>query len=198
ERLYIQDIDPQFRKALSVVQEIRRLAFHSGGGDPIPYYKGLLLCAMSSVAGYTPDLKHTRQEMARLAHALLAAAMIWGKMMQIAQASPGGGSVFTRGIRIDEASRQVWVEGRQVRLSSSEFDLLLCLYNNAGRVCTRRLIVEEALGGKYLGNKQEANRINTTIGRLRNKIEPDPDHPCYIRTIRRKGYMLCQEDEDYL
>ncbi|MBM3299857.1 MAG: DNA-binding response regulator, partial [Deltaproteobacteria bacterium] len=147
ERLYIQDIDPQFRKALSVVQEIRRLAFQSGGGDPIPYYKGLLFRAMSSVAGYDPDLKHTRQELARLAHALLAAAMIWGKMMQVAQASRGGASVSARGIRIDEASRQVWVEGRQVKLSSSEFDLLLCLHNNAGRVCTRRLIVEEALGG---------------------------------------------------
>jgi DNA-binding response OmpR family regulator len=198
ERLYIQDIDPRFRKALNVVQEIRRLAFHSGGGDPIPYYEGLLLRAMSSVAGYAPDLKHTRQELAHLAHALLAAAMIWDKMMQIAQASPGGGSVFTREIRIDEASRQVWVEGRRVRLSSSEFDLLLCLYNNAGRVCTRRLIVEEGLGGKYLGNKQEASRINTTIGRLRKKIEPNPDHPRYIRTIRGKGYMLCLEDEDHL
>jgi DNA-binding response OmpR family regulator len=198
ERLYIQDIDPQFRKALSVVQEIRRLAFHSGGGDPIPYYKGLLFRTMSSVAGYAPDLKHTRQELARLAHALLAAAMIWGKMMQIAQASPRGGSVFTRGIRIDEASRQVWVEGMQVKLSSSEFDLLLCLYNNAGRVCTRRLIVEEALEGEYLGNEQEASRINTTMGRLRKKIEPDPDHPCYVRTIRGKGYMLCLENEDHV
>ena len=199
ERLYIQDIDPQFRKALSVVQEIRRLAFHSGGGDPIPYYEALLLRAMSSVAGYVPDLKHTRQELARLAHALLAAAMIWDKMMQIAQASPEGASASTREIRIDEASRQVWVEGRQVRLSSSEFDLLLCLYNNAGRVCTRRLIAEEALRGKYLGNRQEASRINTTIGRLRKKIEPDPAHPCYIRTIRGKGYMLClEEDEDHL
>lgn len=198
ERLYTQDTDPQFRKALGVVQEIRRLAFYSGGGYPIPYYEGILFHAMSSIAGYAPDLKHTRQELARLAHALLAAAMIWGKMMQIAQASPGGASVFTRGIRIDEASRQVWVEGRQVKLSSSEFDLLLCLYNNAGRVCTRSLILEEALGGKSLGNKQEASRINTTIGRLRKKIEPDPDHPCYIRTIRGKGYMLCLEDEDHL
>jgi len=198
ERLYIQDTEPQFRKALSVVQEIRRLAFHSGGGDPIPYYKGLLLRAMSSVAGYAPDLKHARQKLARLAHALLAAAMIWGKMMQIAQASPGGGSVSTRAIRIDEASRQVWVERRRVKLSSSEFDLLLCLYSNAGRVCTRHLIVEEALGGKYLGNDQESSRLNTTIGRLRKKIEPDPDHPCYIRTIRGKGYMLCVEDEDHL
>ena len=153
---------------------------------------------MNSVAGYAPDLKHTRQELARLTHALLAAAMIWGKMMQIAQASRGEASVSTRGVRIDEASRQVWVEERQVKLSSSEFDLLLCLHKHAGRVCTRRLIVEEGLGGKYLGNKHEASRINTTIGRLRKKIEPDPDHPCYIRTVRGKGYMLCQEDEDHL
>ena len=197
ERLYIQDIEPQFRKALSVVQEIRRLAFHSGGGDPIPYCEGLLLRAMSSVAGYAPDIKHTRQELARLAHALLAAAMIWGKITQIGEKPSTGGSPPTaKAIEIDKASHQVRVEGEQVALSPSEFDLLLYLYNHAGSLCERRPIVEEGLKDMYIDDEQQASRINSLVGRLREKIEPDPDHPRYIRTIRGKGYMLCLEDED--
>ncbi len=197
ERLYIQDTESQFRKALSVVQEIRRLAFHSGGGDPIPYYEGLLSRAMSSVAGYAPDLKHTRQELARLAHALLAAAMIWGKITQMDEKpSTGGSSPTAKAIEIDKASHQVRVEGEQVALSPSEFDLLLYLYNHAGRLCERRPIVEEGLKDMYIDDEQQASRINSLVGRLREKIEPDPDHPRYIRTIRGKGYMLCLEDED--
>jgi hypothetical protein len=199
DRLDTQDVDPQFRKALGVIQEIRRLAFSSAGGDPIPYYEGLLFRAISDMAGYAPDIRYTSQELARLVHALLAAAMIWGKITQMAEEpSPGGSPPTVRGIEIDEANHQVWVEGRRVALSSSEFDLLLYLYNHAGQLCTRRSIVEEGLEGKYLENRQEASRINTIMGRLRKKIEPDPDHPRYIRTIRGKGYMLSLGDEDRL
>jgi DNA-binding response OmpR family regulator len=196
-RLDTQDIDPQFRKALGVIQEIRRLAFSSAGGDPIPYYEGLLFRAISDVAGYAPDIRYTSQELARPVHALLAAAMIWGKITQMAEEpSPGGSPPAARGIEIDEASRQVRVEGRRVALSPSEFDLLLYLYNHAGQLCTRRSIVEEGLEGKYLENRQEASRINTIMGRLRKKMEPDPDDPRYILTVRGEGYMLCLGDEE--
>ena len=197
ERLDTQDIDPQFRKALGVIQEIRRLAFSSAGGDPTPYYEGLLFQAMSDVAGYVPDLKYTRQELARLAHALLAAAMIYDRMTRMAMGpSSNDPSPAARGIEIDEASRQVWVEGRGVALSPSEFDLLLYLYNHAGQLCTRRSMVEEGLKEGYVKGDQQASRINSIMYRLRKKIEPDPNQPCYICTVRGKGYMLCLEDKD--
>jgi DNA-binding response OmpR family regulator len=198
ERLDTQDIDSQFRKALGVIQEIRRQAFSASEADPTPYYKGLFFHALSYIAGYVSDLRHTRQELACLAHALLSAAMIHDKITQMAsKPSPEGSSPVARGIEIDEANRQVWVEGRRVALSSSEFDVLLYLYNHPGQLCSRRSIVEEGLRGKYIGNQQEASRINTTIGRLRKKIEPDPDHPRYILTVRGKGYRLCLGDEDH-
>jgi DNA-binding response OmpR family regulator len=124
--------------------------------------------------------------------------MIYDKITQMAKkSSPEGSSSAARGIEIDEANHQVWVEGRQVALSPTEFDVLLYLYNHPGQLCTRRSIVEEGFKGKYIGNHQEASRINTTMGRLRKKIEPDPDHPRYILTVRGEGYMLCLGgDED--
>jgi DNA-binding response OmpR family regulator len=197
ERLDTQDIDPQFRKALGVIQEIRRQAFSASEADPTPYYRGLFFYAVSRMASYVPNLRYTRQELARPVHALLTATMICDRMMQIAyELSPEDSSPAARGIEIDEANRQVWVEGRQVALSPSEFDVLLYLYNHPGQLCTRRSIVEEGLQGKYIGNQQEASRINTTIGRLRKKIEPDPEHHRYILTVRGKGYRLCLGDKD--
>jgi len=193
ERLDTRDTDAPFRKALEVIQEIRQQAARYAGGDPTPYYEGLLLHAMNEMARYSPDLRYIRQELAYLAHALLAAAMIRGKMMKMAKAAPEGGSAPARGIRVDEAKRLVWVEGRQVRLSPLEFDFLLYLYTHAGQVCSRQSIVEEALKDTYTG--QEGSRINTLVSRLRRKIEPDPDHPCYIINIRGRGYMLCPTGE---
>jgi DNA-binding response OmpR family regulator len=198
ERLDTQDVDPQFRKALGVIWKLRDLAFSPAGRDPIPYYEGLLFRAVSDVAGYVPGIWRTQQEVGRLAHALLAAAMICGKITQMAEElSSEGSPPMVREIEIDEASRQVRVEGRQVTLSPSEFNVLLHLYNHPGQVCERRSIVEEGLKDRYAGNDQEESRINTIMGRLRKKIEPDPDHPRYILTVRGEGYMLCLGDEDH-
>ena len=197
ERLYVQDTEPEFRKALGVIQEVRRQAFSFAGGDSVPYYNGLLFRALSTGASYAPDFKHTRQELAHLAHALLGAAMIYDRISQMTESSSSkNSSPVGRGIEIDKANRQVQVEGRRVALSPSEFDVLLYLYNHAGHLCERRSIVEEGLENKYMGDEQEASRINTLIGRLRRKIEPDPDHARYIITVRGKGYMLCLGDQD--
>jgi DNA-binding response OmpR family regulator len=197
ERLDAQDVDPQFRKALGVIQGLRRLAFSAAGADPTPYYEGLLFQAISDVAGYVPDIRYTPQELARPVHALLAAAMIWGKITQMAEEpSPEGSPPMVRGLEIDEASRQVRVEGRWVALSPSEFNVLLHLYDHSGQLCTRRSIVEEGLKDTYMEDEQEASRINTIMYRLRKKIEPEPDHPHYIITVREEGYMLCLGDED--
>lgn len=191
ERLDAQDIDPQFRKALGGIQEIRRQAFTVAGADPTLYYKGLFFHAVGCMASYVSNFRHTRQELARLAHALLAAAMICGKITQMVdKLSSKDSSSATPGIKIDEANRQAWVEGRQVALTPTEFDVLSHLYNHSGQLCPRRSIVEEGLKGKYIGNEQEVSRINTIMGRLRKKIEPDPDHPKYIITVRGQGYKL--------
>lgn len=197
DRLDIQDIDPPLRKALEVIQEVRRLAFSAAGGDSAPYYQGLYSRAMSDVAGYVPGLKYGRWELARLVHALLAAAMICASIEQVhGKPAQKGLSSTSERIRVDKANRRVWVEGRQVELGPSEFDLLLYLYTHAGQLCRRRAIVEEGLRGRYVGDDQEAGRINTMITRLRKKIEPDPDHPRYIITVRggsagqEGGYMF--------
>jgi len=195
DRLDVQDIDPPLRKALEVIQEVRHLAFSAAGGDSIPYYQGLLFHAMSDVAGYAPELKHSRGELARLVHALLAAAMTWERLRTMSTRSSVGSASPTGAPRleIDEPRQRARVGENWVSLSPSELRLLLYLYHHAEQPCTRKAIVEEAFGDIYTDS--EGGRINTLVGRVRKKLEPDPEHPCYIRTVRGGGYMLCLGDK---
>lgn len=199
DRLDVQDIGPPLRKALEIIREVRNLAFSTAGGDIALYQQGLFFHAMSGVAGYVPGLRHNKRELARVVHALLAAAMICKDIKRVFEEPAQDQARFSltsEGIRIDAANRRVWVEGKQVELSQTEFDLLSYLYTHAGQLCRRRAIVEEGLRETYVGDDQEAARLNTMITRLRKKIEPDPDNPSYIKTVRRGsagqegGYVL--------
>jgi DNA-binding response OmpR family regulator len=191
QRLDTQDMDAPFRKALAVIQHIRRLADAESGSDPLPYYKGLLLRALSEVKRYEPDIKHTPQQLGHFVHALLASAMICDKLVgPAARHVLSENSQIVKGIEIDEPKRQVSVEGRQVRLGRQEYDLLLYLYQHAGQLCTLRSIVEEALNDTYAGDAQEADRLRTLVSRVRKKIEPYPGEQRYLRTIHGQGYTL--------
>ncbi len=191
QRLDTQDIDPPFRKALAVIQRIRRLADAEAGSDPVPYYRGLLLWALNKVKRYEPDIKHTPQQLGHFVHALLASAMIRDRLIGPADSLVlSERSRIVKGIEIDEAKRQVSVEGRQVRLGRQEYDLLLYLSQHAGQLCTLRSIVEEALTDTYAGDAQEADRLRTLVSRLRKKIEPYAGEQRYLRTIHGQGYVL--------
>ena len=82
------------------------------------------------------------------------------------------------------------VAGRRIDLTPQEFDILAHLYKHAGQLCLRRTIVEEALGEEFKEAITEETRLNSAMSRLRQKIEPDPDHPKYFITVRGHGYKL--------
>jgi PAS domain S-box-containing protein len=103
--------------------------------------------------------------------------------------SPGE-VVFTTGdLVIDFAQHQVFVEGRAVQLSRTEYRLLSVLAQNAGRVMTHELLLERVWGAEY---SREVDFIWVYISRLRRKIEADPRHPRYILTIPDVGYKLAK------
>ncbi len=96
-----------------------------------------------------------------------------------------------RGLVIDDASRQVWVQGQELDppLSTQQYRLLHLLYENAGNVVTREEIVRvvwpDALGG---GVSEQA--IDALVRRLRDRLaEADPDHQ-YVVTVRGHGFRL--------
>ncbi|MDQ6810426.1 MAG: response regulator transcription factor [Actinomycetota bacterium] len=91
------------------------------------------------------------------------------------------------GLSIDPACRTVAVEGREVTLTSREFDLLLHLASNAGRVFTRDQLMEAVWNASLFS---DTSTVTVHVRRLRAKIEPDPARPHYLQTARGVGYRF--------
>ena len=95
-----------------------------------------------------------------------------------------------RGIRIDVEAGDVWVDAELApMLTELEYKLLLLLYGNLDKICDKYKIVESVWGESYIDEVDDA-RIEKLVSRLRHKIEPDPDEPRYLITVRGRGYKL--------
>lgn len=91
---------------------------------------------------------------------------------------------------IDKDNRSVCVNGVSIDLTGKEFDLLLFLASNKGRVFTKKQIYMHVWENDYAFDD---NNIMSFISKLRKKIEPDADHPFYILTIHGVGYRFNRE-----
>ena len=95
-----------------------------------------------------------------------------------------------KGMMIDKADRIVKVNDVPVELTSKEFDLLAFLASNKGRIFTKRQIYTQVWENEYAFDD---SNIMSFISKLRKKIEPDPDYPFYILTVRGVGYRFNKE-----
>lgn len=91
------------------------------------------------------------------------------------------------GLMIDFDKRYVTLDGTEVSLSFTEFELLKYLAQRAGIPCSRALIGRDIF--KHSQNGYDDN-INTHMNRLRKKLETDPRNPQYIHTLRGMGYRF--------
>jgi two-component system alkaline phosphatase synthesis response regulator PhoP len=82
---------------------------------------------------------------------------------------------------------ETWFAGRPLNLTSVEFKLLGVLAREPGRAFTRASLIEEALGYDFEGFDRT---IDVHILNLRRKLEPDPSHPRYIKTVYGIGYKF--------
>ena len=92
--------------------------------------------------------------------------------------------------RYTTLNRTVTVKDIPVLLTGKEFDLLLFLASNKGRVFTKKQIYSQVWEEEYAFDD---SNIMSFISKLRKKIEPDPDHPFYILTVRGVGYRFNKE-----
>lgn len=92
-----------------------------------------------------------------------------------------------KGMMIDNINRIVMVNGRLIELTGKEFDLLLFLASNKGKIFTKKQIYMQVWEEKYAFDD---SNIMSFISKLRKKIEPDPEHPFYILTVRGVGYRF--------
>lgn len=92
-----------------------------------------------------------------------------------------------RGIVIDRNSRGIFVNNKEVLLTSKEFDLLALLAANPNRVFTRDELFERIWD---MNSNGEISTVTVHIRKLREKIEMDPSNPQYIETIWGVGYRF--------
>jgi len=90
-------------------------------------------------------------------------------------------------LTIDFSKNEVWLKGERVQLTPTEHRLLYQLVSNAGRVLTTESLLTRVWGWEY---REEEHYVRLYISYLRQKLEPDPEHPKYILTEKGLGYRF--------
>jgi DNA-binding response OmpR family regulator len=93
-------------------------------------------------------------------------------------------------LTIDYTQRLVTLGGQEVTLTPTEYRILAYLAQNAGRVVTQDLLLEQVWGPEYVG---ESHLLQVNIDRLRRKVEDDHAHPRYLLTKVGVGYLLAKQ-----
>jgi two-component system response regulator CpxR len=130
---------------------------------------------------YLPKPFSTRELLARL-------RAITRRFVAAAQPAAVAAAVVSEGgLALDPGARSARLDGRDVELTTVEFDLLLALVESAGRVLTRDQLLERAAGRDYDAFDRS---IDVHISALRRKLGDDPRKPRFIRTLRGAGYQF--------
>lgn len=90
------------------------------------------------------------------------------------------------GLSVDSAARRVEINGTEIQLTPTEFDLLALMAKSPGRVFTREVLMNKVWGYDYLG---DGHTIDVHISALRKKLEANTEQR-YITTVWRVGYRF--------
>ncbi len=177
--LVILDIMMPGKDGLELLRELRPtnpvpVILLTARGDDLDRIVGLELGADD----YLPKPFHPRELAARIDAVLRRCAPRGGETLQPLVAGP---------LRVDPDRRQVWVGEREVRLTSTEFDLLRTLVANAGRVIPRERLMEMARGSAFASFERS---VDVHISNLRKKLGDRPGRPVLIQTVRGVGYVV--------
>ena len=111
-----------------------------------------------------------------------------GKRAEVVDVSNLSASVLHIGdLEIHHEQRRVLMAGREVELNHGEYAMLYCMASSPGQVFSKAQLYEAAWGEAYLHG---TNSVENTIWRLRRKLEEDPKHPGYIKTVVGAGYKI--------
>ena len=103
-----------------------------------------------------------------------------------------GSSVLRVGeLEIHHEQRWVLMAGREVELNHGEYAMLYCMASAPGQVFSKEQLYTAAWGEEQLYG---TNSVENIIWRLRQKLEVDPKHPTYIKTVFRSGYKIVSGD----
>ncbi len=94
-------------------------------------------------------------------------------------------------IEVDLEARRVTVQGREVRLTPTEHELLKVFLAHPNKVLTDHFLLQQVWGPEF---RHADHYLHVYVARLRKKLEPDPQQPRYIRTEPGVGYRFTVDD----
>lgn len=114
-------------------------------------------------------------------------------LRRLAHASPGTEPRFQiDSLLVDFAERQVQLDGKNISLTPTEYDLLKAFISHRGKLLTRQMLLKEVWGSEEQGR---GHSLHVYVARLRQKIEPIPDSPRFILTVPGVGYRFQETSE---
>ena len=119
-------------------------------------------------------------------------ARIESVLRRSAPRAPRSGTISTHDLAIDLTARRVRRAGKDIHFTPTEFNLLAELATHPGEALTHDALLTRVWGPEY---RYETQYLKVYVGRLRDKIEPEPDQPTLIQTVRGVGYRFAGPDE---
>ena len=100
---------------------------------------------------------------------------------------PSGDQLRAKDLMIDKARHAVFKDGKEIELTQREYELILYLAENPGKVISREELMSRVWQYDYYG---DLRAVDVAIRRLREKLEPNPSEPEYVMTKRGAGYYF--------
>ena len=119
-------------------------------------------------------------------------ARIESVLRRSAPRAPRSGTIDTHDLAIDLTARRVRRAGKDIHFTPTEFNLLAELATHPGEALTHDTLLTRVWGPEY---RYETQYLKVYVGRLRDKIEPSPEEPTLIQTVRGVGYRFARPEE---
>lgn len=181
-----EKIKTEHRKAANLIQTIRgQAAGVAGTNELLPYLICLYFYTAQGLVNFDPQRKLTISEIKGLLYRVILASLL----VQRISAKLPENAANVPDLKIDEANRAVRLNGQLVDLAPREYELLLYFYHRPGQICTHEEIIRDLKYGDPNHSSTKDN-LYMIIKRLRQKIEPNPDHPEILINVPGMGYKL--------
>ncbi|MCK5679650.1 response regulator transcription factor [bacterium] len=136
---------------------------------------------------YLPKTFSSRELLARLRAVIRRSKIVETEPSKVTTEPDFVEKVCIRDLVIDSAARSVYLRDESLALTAIEFDLLLAMVENCGRILSRDRLLDLVAGRDYTVFDRS---IDVHISSLRRKLNDNPKAPSYIKTVRSAGYMF--------
>ncbi|MBV7338974.1 DNA-binding response regulator [Chloroflexi bacterium TSY] len=176
-------------ESVHILAFVRQMALDRSKANFDVYLAVFFWSTLKQLAQFDATMFYTHRELVPFVHALLSVTLIYDKLTGQHSSNQMVPPQAHTSFWIDDAQKEVWIEGSIAKVTPQEFDLLAYMYERRGRLCAREELTERVLNGVHK-DKLGQSQLNSAMNRLRRKIESVAREQTYLVTVRGRGYKL--------